>query len=116
MLTLDLLSWYYLLLMYDMLVDKNNPNMNVLDLKDKMLQHRNRMDTVHLLVKNDLQKNFDILLDQMMIIVIFLCYYLLDMLNSHHQMMKKMDHKLLMMVREWMINLENHQHYLMMML
>ncbi len=116
MLISDLKALDYLLSMFDKMVDKDNPNMIVLDLKNKML-HPNRMDMVHLLVKNDLQMNFDRLLDQMMIIVIFLYYYyLLDRSHNHHQMLKKMDHKLLMMVKELLVNLANHRHYLLMML
>jgi hypothetical protein len=98
MLTSDLKALDCLLSMFDKMVDKDNPNMNVLDLKNRML-HPNRMDKVHLLEKNDLQMNFDRLPDQMMIIAISLCYYyLLDRSHNHHQMMKRMDHKLLMMV------------------
>jgi hypothetical protein len=116
MLTLDLLPWYYLLLVYDIVVDKDNPNMYVL-LKNTMLRHRNRIDMVHLLEKNDLQMNFDRWLDQMMIFGIFsYYYYLLDRLNNHHRMLKKMDHMLLlMMVRVLKVNLVNHRRYSMMM-
>lgn len=75
MLIQDSLSWGYLLLGHDTVVDKDNPNMSALDLKSKMLLRPSKTDTVHQLVKNDLQMNSDKLLDQMMITVVFLCYY-----------------------------------------
>jgi hypothetical protein len=103
---------YYLLLNYDKVVGINNRNRYVLDLKNMMLRHQNKMDMVHLMEKNDLQTNFDILLDRMMIVEAFSCYYYwLDMLNSPRQMLRKMDRRWLMMVMALRVNSENHRDY-----
>ncbi len=60
-----------LYLLVDLFVEKDNRNKFVLDLKNRMMLHPNRIDMVHQLKKNDWQKNFD-------------------------QMLKKMDHNLLL--------------------
>ena len=53
------LAWDSLLLRVDKLVDKDNPNIDVLDWRNTMLPHQNRMDRAHQSVRNDLQKNSD---------------------------------------------------------
>lgn len=111
LMTLDCCSLDWLLYHFDkQKVDKDNPNKSVLDLKNMMLLHPNRMDMEHLSMGNDWQMYSDIMMYQTMIIEVFSSFhYCLDMLNIHHRRMERRDHNWWMLELELKVNSVNHR-------